>query len=692
MLYEKATTEDEILDNVLLFGDASYDYKGISLLSENQLDQNFVPTFQSEYSFKLGPSYCTDDFLGFLDSNEGAQQTINNDGLDIGLGRIVVQSLSQANAMVDKIERYMSSNSHGDWRSNICFVADDIDDESWEFRLQENIDKIAQDIDTSYHNYNINKIYLDAYQQVSSSGGQRYPDARLAISDVVSSGALIIHYYGHGGEVGWAEERVLVLEDINAWDNLFQMPVFVTATCEFSRYDDPDRISAGEQVLLNSQGAGIALFSTTRTITENDANNLSKSFYKYAIPEKVGEILSFGQISKEIKNDLNISGLSATNKLKFALLGDPALKLPIPKLKVLIQELVDVDTGLPISSIQALSRVRVTGIVANHHGNQVTSFFGVLKPKVFDKPQVLQTQTNDFDYLDPFDFELQQSLLYSGNVSVEAGAFEFEFVVPKDIAFAQGVGKFSLYASDNVQDALGSFIDFYVGGINENASNDDQGPQVDLFMNSEEFMSGGLTDSNPNLYAIISDDSGINTTGNGIGHDIVATLDEDSQSSKVLNQFYESDLDSYKKGVVVYPYTGIEEGVHQLKIKVWDAYNNSTEAFTEFVVVNSTDMILENLMNFPNPFSDFTRIHFEHNRPNEILEVSLNIFDQVGRLVKTMSNTISDSSYANSDFTWDGSSDFSSTVVSGIYYCKVMVKSSTLEVEKILSNQMLLIK
>ena len=692
MLYEKATTEDEILDNVLLFGDASYDYKGISLLSENELDQNFVPTFQSEYSFKLGPSYCTDDFLGFLDSSEGAQQTINIDGLDIGLGRIVVQSLTQANAMVDKIERYMSSNSHGDWRSNICFVADDIDDESWEFRLQENIDKIAQDIDTSYHNYNINKIYLDAYQQVSSSGGQRYPDARQAISDVVSSGALIIHYYGHGGEVGWAEERVLVLEDINAWDNLFQMPVFVTATCEFSRYDDPDRISAGEQVLLNSQGAGIALFSTTRTITENDANNLSKSFYKYAIPEKAGEILSFGQISKEIKNDLNISGLSATNKLKFALLGDPALKLPIPKLKVFIQEMVDVDTGLPISFIQALSKVRVTGIVANHQGNQVTSFSGVLKPKVFDKPLLLQTQTNDFDYLDPFDFELQQSLLYSGNVSIEAGAFEFEFVVPKDIAFAQGVGKISLYASDNIQDALGSFIDFFVGGINENASNDDQGPQVDLFMNSEDFMSGGLTDSNPNLYAIISDDSGINTTGNGIGHDIVATLDNDSQASKVLNQFYESDLNSYKKGVVSYPYTGIDEGIHQLKIKVWDAYNNSTEAFTEFVVVNDVDLILENLMNFPNPFSNFTRIHFEHNRPNEVLEVSLFIYDQVGTLVKTDKNTISSSSYANSDFTWDGSSDFNSALASGIYYYQVIVNSSNLQEEKIISNQMLLIK
>jgi hypothetical protein len=692
MLYEKADTEDDILDNVLLFGDASFDYKGISSLNTNKLDQNFVPTFQSEYSFKLGPSYCSDDFFGFLDLPEGAQQTINNDGLDVGLGRIVVQSLAQADAMVDKIEHYMSTDSHGDWRSNICFVADDIDDESWEYRLQENIDKIAQDIDTNYHNYNVNKIYLDAYKQESSSGGQRYPSARQAISEVVSSGALIIHYYGHGGEVGWAEERVLVLDDINAWNNLFHLPVFVTATCEFSRYDDPDRVSAGEQVLLNSEGAGIALFSTTRTITENDANNLSRSFYQYAIPEKAGEVLSFGQILKEIKNDLNISGLSTTNKLKFALLGDPALKLPIPQLNVLVQNLVDVDTGLPIYSIKALSKVRVNGIVVNSQGEQFKNFNGVLKPKVFDKPIVLQTQTNDFDYLDPFNFELQQSLLYSGNVSVDGGAFEFEFIVPKDINFAEGNGKFSFYASDDVHDALGSFIDFVVGGINENAGNDEQGPQVDLFLNSVDFMFGGLTDANPNLYALISDESGINTTGNGIGHDIVATLDEDSQTSKVLNQFYESDLDSYKSGVVVYPYTDIEDGAHQLKIKVWDAYNNSSEAFTEFVVINDTDLILKNLMNFPNPFSDFTRIHFEHNRPNDVLEVSLNIFDQMGKLVKTMSNTISNSSYANSDFTWDGSSDFGSTLVSGIYYCQVMVKNSTLEEKKILSNQMVLIK
>ena len=281
---------------------------------------------------------------------------MNSDGMDIGIGRMVVQSLSQAHAMVDKIENYYSINSFGDWRSNICFVADDIDDESWEYRLQEDIDEIAQNIDTNYHNYNINKIYLDTYQQESSSGGQRYPGARQAIIDNVNKGVLIMHYYGHGGEVGWAEERVLGLTDINAWENMDNLPVFVTATCEFSRYDDAERISAGEQVFLNPKGAGIALFTTTRTISANDAKSLSETFYRYAIPETAGAILTFGEIMKGLKNDLNLSGIYA-NKSRFTLLGDPALKLPIPYLDVVVTEVLNINTN-QIDTIQALSKVR----------------------------------------------------------------------------------------------------------------------------------------------------------------------------------------------------------------------------------------------------------------------------------------------------------------------------------------------
>jgi len=691
-LYDKAETEDNIPDNVLLFGDASFDYKGIGVADNRYSDQNFVPTFQSEYSFKLGPSYCTDDFIAYLDASEGAQETMSSDGMDIGVGRMVVQSISEAEAMVDKVVNYKSENSFGAWRSNICFVADDIDDDSWEFRLQENIDAISQGIDSTYHNYNLNKIYLDAYQQVSSSGGQRYPDARQAIVDNVNKGALIMHYYGHGGEVGWAEERVLELIDINSWENYDNMPVFVTATCEFSRYDDAQRISAGEQVLLNPKGAGISLFTTTRTITEDDAKNLSHSFYKYALPESAGEVLTFGQLMRNLKNDLNSTGISATNKLKFTLLGDPALKLPIPQLNVVVTEIFNTNTNEQIDTLNALSTVKVKGAVLSEDGFVMDSFNGALKPKVYDKPITLQTLNNDFEDLEPFNFDLQQSILYAGNVTVEDGLFEFEFVVPQDISYVDGFGKFSFYAYNEEQDAIGAYVDIVIGGFDEDAEVDNTGPLIDLYMNNTDFRYGGITDANPSLYAVISDDSGINTTGNGIGHDLVATLDDDSQSSVVLNNYYESDMDSYQSGVVSYPYANLEEGVHQLKIKVWDVHNNSSEAFTEFVVVANEGLVLENLMNYPNPFSDFTRIHFEHNRPDDQLNIRLDIYDMNGRRIKSVSQSISSGSYANSDFTWDGRSDQGAALNSGIYICKVFISSDELETESAISSQMILIK
>jgi hypothetical protein len=692
MFYNRALSEEEIPENVLLFGDASFDYKGITAANGLYDDVNFVPTFQSKYSFKIGPSYCTDDFIAFLDTIEGAYNTMSSDGMDIGVGRIVCQTLTEAQGVVDKIINYNSVNSLGDWRSNICFVADDVDDESWEFRLQENIDAIASRIDTSYANYNINKVYLDSYQQIASSGGQRYPDARQAIVDQINKGTLMMHYYGHGGEVGWAEERVLELIDINTWENMNNLAVFITATCEFSRYDDAKRVSAGEQILLNPNGAGIALFTTTRTITESDAKNLSTTFYKYAIPESAGEKLSFGSIMRAMKNDLNSSGISATNKMKFTLLGDPSLKFPIPENKVVLTEIIDAITLQPIDTVKALSRVIVKGQVTDANNAILSSFNGLLQSTVYDKPSQLQTINNDFEFLDPFYFYLQQNILYAGNVSVNNGLFEFEFVVPKDISYAFGFGKISLYAHDSISDAIGADASVLIGGFNENASQDDFGPEIQLFINNASFREGGITNSNPNLFAMVTDESGINTTGNGIGHDIVAILDEDSQDAIVLNHYYESNLDSYQTGTVSYPFSGLSEGVHSLKIKVWDVHNNSSEDFTEFLVVSDAGLILSNLMNYPNPFNDFTRIHFEHNQAGVDLDVRLDIYDFNGRKVKTISNSISSSSYSNSEFVWDGSTDGGMSMHTGVYICKLTAVNAISNEESTISTQMVLIK
>ena len=690
MMYDKAEG-DEVPDNVLLFGDASFDYKGIGALKNQYTNQNFVPTFQSEYSFKLGPSYCTDDFLAYLDASEGAQATMRSDGMDVGLGRLVVQTKAEAQAVVDKIEAYYSQESFGEWRGNICFIADDVD-EPWEKRLQENIDKIAESIDTSFHNYNLSKIYLDAYPQESSSGGERYPDAQQAIVDNVNKGSLIVHYYGHGGEVGWAEERVLEMDDINSWENLHNLPVFVTATCEFARYDDAKRVSAGERVLLNPKGGGIALFTTTRTITESDAKNLSEAFYNHALPEKAGSLLTFGEVMRALKNDLNSSGISTTNKMKFTLLGDPALKLPIPQNKLVINQVLHANTNEPVDTLKALTKVVIKGEVQSADGLVLDSFNGSLKPRMFDKTQQMQTLSNDQQDLESFYFNLQQSVLYAGNVSVTNGSFEFEFVVPKDIAFTDGKGKISLYAYNDSIDAIGSFSDLYVTGFDEASEQDVDGPSVHLYMNNSDFRYGGITDASPSLYALIADASGINTTGNGIGHDIVATLDDAKESSVVLNHYYESDLDSYQSGFVKYPFAELDEGLHRLKLKVWDVHNNSTEAFTEFVVVENPQLILDNLMNYPNPFSDYTRIHFEHNRPNETLDVQMEIHDLNGALIKQDQIRISNSSYANSDFTWNGTSLTGAPVSSGLYLCRIVVSSLNSDEEEVISNQMILIK
>lgn len=685
MLYNKAEAAEDIVENVLLLGDASFDYKGIGVQNNRYTHQSFIPTYQSYSSFKIGPSYCTDDFLAVLDEDEGEGDVSSFDGLDIGIGRIVCQSLAEANDVVGKIEAYLANESIGDWRTNICFVADDVDDE-WEYRLQENVDEIASSIDTQFHNYNINKIYTDSYQQSSSAGGERYPDARKAIVEAVNDGVLIMHYYGHGGEVGWAEERILELIDINAWENINKLPAFITATCEFSRYDDSKRVSAGEQVLLNPNGAGIALFTTTRTITESDAKSLSRAFYDYAIPEKYGENLSFGQIMCKLKNDL-----PNYNKKKFALLGDPALKFPIPRTQVVLKEIVDLDTQMPVDSISALSRVLVRGEIVNDDNLEVL-FNGVVKSEVYDKPTKLQTLNNDLEELNPFEYELQQSLLYSGLSTVANGVFEFEFVVPKDISYNQDLGKMSFYAYTDSTDAIGASVDFVIGGYNENAIEDNHGPEVELYMNSTDFRRGGITDSQPLLYAIIADESGINTTGNGIGHNIVAVIDQNTSESIVLNHFYEASLDSYQQGEVKYPFTDLEDGLHSLSIKVWDVHNNSSTAETEFVVVSNDGLILENLMNYPNPFKNYTQIYFEHNRSESDLIVSLHIYDMSGNLVKFDQQEISENSYASNHFSWDGTSENGASLSSGLYLCEVHVKEESSGKEKSITSQMVLIK
>ncbi len=662
MLYDGAPSGDECR-YLLLFGDASYDYK--DRLEDNS---NFVPTWEDARSMNIISSIATDDFYGFLDDGEGGGGTF--DMLDLGIGRLGVSTQASAREMVDKIIHYATGNPdvYGSWRNVVCFVADD---EDGNLHMQQHAEKLATRLDTTYGNLNVDKIYLDAYAQESTSGGQRAPLVNQAINRRIDKGTLIMNYTGHGGEAGWAHERILEISDINSWKNFDRLAVFITATCEFSRYDDPTRVSAGELVLLNPDGGAVALFTTARATYGSPNFELNNAMYDFMFEKVDGEYPRFGDL---IRNAKNKSGGISDNDRKFILLGDPALKLAYPEYGVNTLKINDISVSGLNDTIKALQKVTVKGSVLNENGSLATTFNGVLRPTVFDKPTKVETLVTDPES-NPFTFELLSAILYKGKANVVNGEFTFSFIVPKDIAYNFGYGKISYYVNNDQHDGSGYYRKVVIGGFDSNVPPDEDGPEIELYLNDENFAFGGITDENPVLLAYVSDSSGINTVGTGIGHDIVTTLDNDNNNSLIINDYYESDVDSYTSGVIRYPFTGLEDGSHSLKLKVWDVHNNSSEAYTEFVVAESAELAIDHVLNYPNPFTTSTAFYFDHNQPNSMLEVQVQIYTVSGRLIKTIDQFVMTDGYRSEPIYWDGLDDFGDRIGRGVYIYKVRVRS-----------------
>lgn len=646
---------------MLMFGDASYDYK-----DRIPGNNNFVPTFQSVESLNPVNSYAADDFFGCIDDNEGGMST---DILDIGIGRLVVSTPEQARTSVDKIIHYTTATDkvHGDWRNVIAFVADDED--ANEHMIQ--ADKLAAMIDTIYPAYNTDKIFLDAYPQISTPGGQRAPEATAAINDRVGKGALIVNYTGHGGETGWTHERILEIADVNSWTNYDRMPVFMTATCEFSRYDDPQRLSGGELTFLNPKGGGIALFTTARPTYGNPNFILATNFYTIALqtgPEGRPFLGDLIRVSKRVSgSDINIK--------KFVLLGDPALKMAYPEYNVITTEINGRSVTGISDTLSALGEVTISGIVAGHDRELLAGFNGILTVTVFDKESPVSTFGSDGS--SPMTFMIRKNIIYKGNVAVNGGKFSFSFIVPRDIGYQFGPGKISYYATDGNMDASGYHSDIVVGGVSDVQISDNEGPEIRLFMNDTSFRQGGFTDEKPVLIALLSDFSGINTVGNGIGHDIVAILDGKTDAPYILNDYYQADLNTYKHGKVMFAMPKLEPGSHILKMKVWDVNNNSSESSLHFVVAGSGELVLGDFQAYPNPMSDYTRFEIEHNRAGEELELLLQIFSLQGSKVAELKRTIFAGGYRTPAFEWDGRGSGGRLLTSGLYIGNLTVKSVT---------------
>lgn len=654
MLWDKAElAQDTTLrpKYLQIFGDGTF--------VNRNLPQNtpYVITYQSENSISPTGSYVSDDYFGFLGEQYGEGI---GDKMAIGVGRIPCSSQQEAAQYLAKVQAYVQGaglaqdagncadgdtlGRFGDWRNRIVFVADDMDGNGGptEKVHMTNSDEHAGKIRALHNDFEIEKIYLDAYPQLSTPGGERYPDAEDAIERSVARGALIVNYIGHGGERGWAHERVLDNATVQEWTNLAHMPLFMTATCELARFDDPEAETAGELTVMNPDGGAIAMLTTTRVVFSGSNQQLNRAFYDIVLEDTPQNPLRLGDIARVTKNDPQVA--NSSNKRNFSLLGDVALRLAYPEFEV--------KTSAVPDTLRALDVVQVTGYVSDANGDTLTDFNGLVYPKVYDKMTTVTTLNNDAGPT-PHVFEVYRNVLHKGVAEVANGTFAFSFSVPADIDQTFGPGRISFYATDGTRDGHGHDESFVVGGFNPDAPVDMTPPTIALHLNDTNFVSGGLASPNPTLFARLSDASGINASGLGIGHDIKAVLDGASDAAIVLNEFYTADLNTYVSGTVRYGLADLSPGLHTIEFVAWDVANNKGTASLDFVVAESLAAAIAEFTSFPNPANEEVTFRFEHNLACQFADIVIDVTDMQGRRVAELSTTMEASGFRSQPVTWD---------------------------------------
>ncbi|HEY0092286.1 MAG TPA: type IX secretion system sortase PorU, partial [Flavobacterium sp.] len=667
-VYENASTVAEKVQFVNLFGDASFDFK--DRIPNNT---NLVPIFHTLNGYSISESsFSSDDFFVLMDANEGSPTLTNPGGPDIAVGRMIASGNTQAEQLVTKVIEYHDIKSYGSWRNNVVLIADDIDDFS-DHTLQENQDQIAGEISAAKPFINMKKIYLDAYEQETSAGGNRYPKARQDVFNSFEKGALVFNYLGHGGEDGLALERIWEKIDGQSLQNRYRYPLFITATCEFSRFDNPYRPTAGEYTYWNPSGGAISMVTTTRSIGQYGAEIFNVLFAQYLFSYGVaaGPQTSIAEALRRAKVD---DPSTATTVILY--LGDPALMLALPRPKVRLTKVNDVPITGTIDNLEALAYVKLSGEILDENDNPLPTYKGELAVTIFDKPIERLTLNNDNQY-QPMPFTVLGETVFRGNASVENGQFEFGFVVPRDIRIPVGNGRASFYAKRDqvLLDKSGFDTTIKIGGLNENAVADNIGPKVKLYMNDQTFVSGGITNESPILLAYLEDEHGINTAS-GIGHDITGVLDGNESNPFIMNDYYETELDDYTKGKLRFPLRDLAKGLHTLTFKAWDVYNNPITAEIQFVVTGDDSITLTNVLNYPNPFVNYTQFWFTHNRPAEPLEVQVQVLTVTGKVVWTKNQIVYSEGFLSREITWDGKDDFGDRIGKGVYIYKLTVKSN----------------
>ncbi len=649
---------------LLLFGKGLYDNRKIGETGK-YVKYPTLLTYQHGSGTDERASYTTDDYFGFLDDNSG--EKIAADKLRVSVGRLPVKSTQEAQDVVSKLSNYIKNSDKGTWKNQVCVVADD---ENYAIHMEQAED-ICEILENSDVHCFINKLYTDAYTAEITSTGRTYPSAKKKLFQILDDGVLVVDYIGHGSTVAWTHENLLNITDIQSM-YLKRLPLFITATCDFGRYDH-ENTSGGEILCLNPSGGGIALITTTRVVYISDNHYINSGIAREIFKKNENsKFPRLGDILREAKCNIQQTD---SNKLNYTLLGDPALKLLYPDYQIKVTEINGLDITQTTPAIQARDSVLIKGEIYTPTGEKATDYNGVICPTVYDSE--ITTVTHGYgDEGKAIEFKQRSNRLFVGKDSIVNGSFEIAFKVPREINFADDKGLINLYCyNDEGQEGSGNESNFIVGGFNDSSNEDFDGPEIYYaYLNSEDFKNGGIVNESPLLIAEVYDESGLNISDAGIGHQMTVTLDNKNVYTDV-SSYFEPMLGEFGKGLISYPLSDLSEGEHTLKLKIWDTENNSSEIELAFTVKQGLKPVIYDLYADQNPASTSTNFYLRHNRPDALINVTICVYNLMGTEVWRYTGKGLSDMFKSYPVTWDLTNSSGSRVPGGIYLYKAIIST-----------------
>lgn len=622
-------------------------------------DINLLPNYQSENSVNSDLSFASDDIFGFLDPAENAQ----TGALDIGIGRYAVQMTEQANQLIRHEQAYHTMNNWGEWLTNVVMLADDEDALSY----MRGCDTMATRIEKERKDILVKRLYVDRLRQDNSWGKAHFTQVNKLLNQTMNKGAFLLNYVGHGSSSRLGHEYFFTLDDAKSWRNLQKLPILVAASCFFASADWDGDYLLGQNMLFMPQGGSIALIAANR-LTFNYSNQLFNAHLLRAIfPNTTSpQYRSLGDALRVSKNKTP----GSENKSKYLLLGNPILPLPNFAAKAKLVAL----NGKPLNGTNDTIRAgQPITLGVEVHYPDATPLDGELTLQLFGPKRTVKTQNNDGDGV--FEFEERPNTVFRGKAEVVNGKATVDFILPIDMELDYDTGLIALFATSKRALANGAYDNFIMGGRYAKQSADSEGPQIEIAWNDYAKRTHNLVSSNALLLVRLADSSGINISGAGLGHDLLATLTGQGKEERILlNDFYTADTNSHQKGEVRYHFTNLKPGKYTLRIDAYDVYNNHSSRTIDFEVGEPKNAQIANLLNYPNPFTQSTNFYFDSTRPGQPVEVMIQIYTTDGNLVRTLHFSESSPAPRLGPFFWDGKDEWGNDIGRGVYFYRVRLR------------------